>query len=85
MNIISLVTEAKKLLKQKGSKIWIDTSGDGTWIYLEKSDWIANVGKGKYFVDYDGNQVNCPHWDNDNMIMYVKPFTHTSNNAEEDQ
>ena len=79
MNIISLVAEAKKLLKQKGSKICIDTSGDGTWIYLEKSDWIANVGKGKYFVDYDGNQVNCPHWDNDNMIMYVKPFTHTSN------
>jgi len=81
------VAEAKKLLKEKGSKICIDIGGDGTWCYLEKSDWISRVGTGKYFVDYDGHlrPVNWSKAIGYISVMYVSNFTSTSDNVDPDE
>jgi len=82
MQPIILVSEVKKLLKKKGSKVCIDTSGEGNWIFLEKSDWISRVCKRKYFVDYDGNPLNLPSWDEESMVMYIQPYTSTSDEVD---
>jgi hypothetical protein len=81
------VAKAKKLLKEKGSKVCIDISGDGTWCYLEKSDWISMVGTGKYFVNYDGHltSVGWTTSTNHNSVMYVYNYTHTSDDVDPDE
>lgn len=78
---------AKQCLKEKGSKICIDTSGEGTWVYLEKSDWIANVGRGLFFVNYDGHLTSV-RWTKStgfNSVMYVSNYTHTSDDVDPEE
>ena len=50
-------TKAKKFLRTKGSIVVADIGSDGTWVTLQKDDFIHSVlNQGHYFVNYDGEQ-----------------------------
>tara|TARA_R110002020_G_scaffold93000_1_gene224614 strand:- start:3127 stop:3426 length:300 start_codon:yes stop_codon:yes gene_type:complete len=54
--------KAKQLLRKKNTIVITDIDHGGTWVILQKDDFIHSVlNKGHYFVNYDGEQQSVTY------------------------
>lgn len=79
--IVRTMTEAREVLRARGTKVAIQACHEGPLVYCEKKDFLREYGSaGEWFCDYDGASAHCLFEDG---VLHVHAGTRVSTDEPE--